>query len=392
MLRQGKETGYLPIWTLWGKENQGMIGTHSVPVVVDWFLKTGDPSIDWDAAYEQVRETLTRPHVNRDKENWDIYDRYGYYPMDAVYGSYRGRQIVGETVSRTLECSYDDACAARMAKVLGRGEDAAFFEKRANSWTNVLDVSSGFARGRKTDGRWREPFDPYAFGHGAETVNDFTEGNAFQYTWHVLQDPQGLIRALGGAEKTVERLESLFRTDDRGVCKSPDISGLIGQYVHGNEPSHHVIYFYTLAGRPDLTADRIREVCDRFYLPKPDGLCGNDDCGQMSAWYLFSAMGFYPFDPCGGEYVIGAPQVPKAMLSLLGDRTFTMIAKNLSADNRYVKSVTLNGKAVTDWKIRHADILHGGELVFDMGPCVLTEETRQAKIRKHNLEDLQCRR
>jgi len=369
MLRQGRETGYLPIWTLWGKENQGMIGTHSVPVIVDWFLKTRDPSIDWKAAYGQIKDTLTRPHKGRFKEDWAVYDRYGYYPMDATYGAYRGRAVVGETVSRTLECSYDDACAARMAKALGYGADAEFFARRANYWTNVFDVTTGFVRGRRTDGTWREPFDPYAFGHGSETANDFTEGNAFQYTWHVLQDPQGLIRALGGRERTAERLDALFSAADRGGFRSPDISGLIGQYVHGNEPSHHVIYFYTLAGRPDLAADRIREVCDRFYLPKPDGLCGNDDCGQMSAWYLFSAMGFYPFDPCGGEYVIGAPQVPRATLSLPDGRLFTVVAKDLSAVNRRVNSVRLNGRPVGGWLIRHADILKGGELVFEMGPA-----------------------
>ena len=348
MLRLGRETGYLPIWTLWGKENQGMIGTHSIPVIVDWYLKTKDPTIDWKSAYDQIKDTLTQCHEGRAKEDWALYDKCGYYPIDGKYGLYRGQPVVGETVSRTLECSYDDACAARMAKALGREEDTAFFERRANYWTNVFDAASGFVRGRKKDGTWREPFDPYSFGHGSETANDFTEGNAFQYTWHVLHDPQGLIRALGGAAKTVERLDSLFRADDRSGRRSPDISGLIGQYVHGNEPSHHIIYLYTLAGRPDLAAARIREVCDRFYQSKPDGLCGNDDCGQMSAWYLFSAMGFYPFDPCGGEYVIGAPQLSRVILRLPDDRQFVIRA---------------SGKG-RGGVLRHAEILSGGEVEF----------------------------
>ena len=370
MLRQGRTTGFLPVWTLWGVENQGMIGTHSIPVIVDWFLKTRDPDVDWNAAYEQVRDTLVRRHPNRAKENWDLYDRYGYYPYDALNGTYSGRRIKGESVSRTLECAYDDACAARMARVLGQERDADFFERRSHFWKNVFDPAVGFARGRNAAGEWREPFDPYAFGHGPETANDFTEGNAFQYTWHVLHEPQELIRLLGGQEGTVGRFEGLFAERDKAGYRSSDITGLLGQYVHGNEPSHHVIYYAALAGRPDLTARRIREVFDRFYRPRPDGLCGNDDCGQMSAWFLFSAMGFYPFDPCGGEYVIGAPQLPRMEIKVKGQRgecnSFVVVARNLSQENKYVKSVTLNGDPVKNWKIRHSDIVKGGELVFEM--------------------------
>jgi hypothetical protein len=204
------------------------------------------------------------------------------------------------------------------------------------------------------------------------------------YTWHVMQNPEGLIEAMGGSEKFAQTLDSLFTQPDKveGPGCTLDATGLIGQYIHGNEPSHHVIYFYPQVGHPEKAAERIREVFDKFYLPKPDGLCGNDDCGQMSAWYVFSAMGFYPFNPCGGEYVIGAPQVPKVTIKL-GRRyegegrryegeVFTVIAKNLSRENKYVKSVTLNGKPIADWKIRHADIMRGGELVFEMTatpPC-----------------------
>ena len=172
-------------------------------------------------------------------------------------------------------------------------------------------------RGRDTQGRWRDPFDPFRLGHGAGTANDFTEGNAFQYSWHVMQDPKGLVAAYGGRDKFVAKLDSLFTAPDKveGEGLVLDVTGLIGQYVHGNEPSHHVIYFYPLVGEPDKAADRIREVCDKFYRNAPDGLAGNDDCGQMSAWYMFSAMGFYPFNPCGGEYVIGAPQLPEVKLN-----------------------------------------------------------------------------
>ena len=358
MLKQGRITGYLPIWTLWGVDNQCMIGTHSVPMIVDAYLKgvwTGGE----EAAYQQIKETLTKRHPGRRKENWDLYDKYGYYPFDL---------IKGESVSRTMECAYDDWCAAQMAKKLVKVEDVAFFMKRAGRWRNVFDLSLGLVRGKDTKGNWREPFNPYALGHGANLANDFTEGNAFQYSWHVMQDVPGLVAAMGGREKFAAKLDSLFTQPQKtaGMGDVLDVTGLVGQYVHGNEPSHHVIYFYPQIGQPDKAAERIREVFDRFYLPKPDGLCGNDDCGQMSAWYLFSAMGFYPFNPCGGEYIIGAPQVPRVTLNLVNAKTFTMTAKNLSKENKYVKSVMLNDKKISDWKICHADIMNGGELVFEM--------------------------
>ena len=372
MLEQGKRTGYLPIWTLWGKENQCMIGTHSVPVIVDWFLKEqvkhegeqGNSNLDyWESAYQQIKETLTKRHEGRRKENWDLLDRYGYYPCDVIRG---------ESVSRTLECAYDDWCAALMAEKLGKSEDAAFFRRRAASWKNVFDPSIGLVRGKRSDGSWRTPYDPLELGHGAENDNDFTEGNAWQYTWHVMQDPEGLIAAMGGPGKTLAQLDRLFtqKTVLLGGGKRHDITGMIGQYVHGNEPSHHIPYFYQYLGRPDRVAEIVREVFDRFYMPKPDGLCGNDDCGQMSAWYVFAAMGFYPFNPCGGEYVLGAPQVEKVTLRCSPSpstfTSFTVVARGLSKENKYVKSVTLNGRPITDWKIRHADILRGGELVFEM--------------------------
>ena len=381
MLEQGKRTGYLPIWTLWGKENQGMIGTHSVPVIVDWFLKSGNGEWGtgngyWIDAYAQIKETLTKRHDGRLKERWDLLDKYGYYPFDI---------IKGESVSRTMECAYDDWCAGVMAEKLGErgtgnGErdkqlkaDAEFFFKRSQNWKNVFDPSIGLVRGRDSKGNWREPYDPYLVGHNTDTANDFTEGNAFQYTWHVMHDPIGLMKAMGGNALFVKKLDALFAAPEKveGDGCVVDVTGLIGQYVHGNEPSHHVIYFYPQIGHPEKAAERIREVFDKFYLPKPDGLCGNDDCGQMSAWYLFSAMGFYPFNPCGGEYVIGAPQVPRIELMVgrddpIAPKIFTIIARNLSRENKYVKSVSLNGKPVTDWKIRHPDIMAGGELVFEM--------------------------
>ena len=348
--------GRLPVLSYGGKNVDCMIGNHAVPVIADAYLK-GFRGFDAALAFEAVTNTLTVAHPGKPKENWDLYDRYGYFPCDVIRG---------ESVSRTLECAYDDACAARFASALGHADAAAFFAKRAQNWKNVLDPSIRFARGKDTKGNWRTPFDPYAFGHGDNRDNDFTEGNAFQYTWHVMQDVPGLVAAMGGRERFVETLDALFTSPARMDKATSDISGMIGQYVHGNEPSHHVIYLYPQVGRPEKAAERIREVFDTQYHVGPEGLCGNDDCGQMSAWYVFSAMGFYPFDPCGGEYVLGAPQLPRMALRLADGKVFTVVAKNLSKENKYVRSVTLDGRPVTDGKLRHADILKGGELVFEM--------------------------
>ena len=369
MLRQGEITGYLPIWPLGGVETQCMVGTHSVPVIVDWFLKerelkpreaTAPERIAyWRRAFAQIKDTLVNAHVERLKERWDLYDRLGYYPFD---------EIKGEGVSRTMECAYDDWCAAVMARELGLAKDAEFFAARSRNWRNVFDASIGLVRGKDSLGRWREPYDPYKIGQGAYTENDFTEGNAFQYTWHVLHDPYGLLEAMGGRERFVQRLDALFEEPEEveGAGLDPDVTGLIGQYVHGNEPSHHVIYFYTLAGRLEKAAPRIREVFDRLYSTAPDGLCGNEDCGQMSAWYIFSALGFYPFNPCGGEYVLGAPQLPKAVLKLADGRRFTVSARNLSRERMRVKAAALDGRPLGGVSIRHADVMRGGELVFEM--------------------------
>ena len=361
MLEQGRRTGYLPIWTLWGRDNQCMIGTHSIPVIVDWFLKENPVNPVnpvkrefWLSAYAQIKETLTKRHEGRYKERWDLLDRHGYYPYDVIRN---------ESVSRTLECAYDDWCAAQMAAKLGHEEDAEFFRRRSENWRNVFDPSLGLMRSKDSKGNWRDPFDPSAVGYGEGY--DFTEGNSYQYTWHVMQNPDGLVAAMGGREAFVKRLDGLFERPEVVKGEVFDVTGLIGQYVHGNEPSHHVIYFYTLVGERDKTARRVRDVFDRFYLPKPDGLCGNDDCGQMSAWYVFSALGFYPFNPCGGTYVLGAPQIPKATVSLAGGKTLTVVARNLSVENKYVKSVTFNGRPL-DKTIEHADLMSGGELVFEM--------------------------
>lgn len=365
MLDDYRHHGFLPVIEFGGSESYCMIGNHAVPVVVDAVLK-GFSGFDRRLAYEAVTNSLTVTHPTRDKglkikEDWNVLNRFGYYPYDL---------IEGESVSRTLECAYDDACAARFAALVGDRKGEKFFRDRSANWTNVLDRTLGLVRGRDVLGRWREPFDPFRFGGGGEWAQyDCTEGNAWQYTWSVMHDPQGLVAALGGREKFVDRLDSIFRQSEvlRGGAKISDTTGLIGQYVHGNEPSHHIAFLYPFAGRPDRTAEVVREVCDRFYLPKVDGLCGNDDCGQMSAWYVFACLGFYPLDPCGGDYVLGAPQLPALTLRLAGGKTLTVVAKNLSTENKYVKSVTFNGRRTDGFVLKHADLMRGGELVFEMG-------------------------
>ena len=352
-LRYYDAQGFLPIWTLCGTDNYGMIGNHSVPVIVDAWQK-GFEGLDTDRLYAAIKRSLTENHI---KYDWAAYDSCGYLPNDVA---------LVESVSRTLECGFDDWCAAQMAKGLGYEDDAAFFAKRAGYWHNVFDPETRLMRARNSAGEWETPFDPFHVAHW-KTGGAYTEGNAWQYTWHVLQDPEGLMEAMGGREAFVARLDSLFTLHgDFGSGESVDVSGLIGQYAHGNEPSHHIIYLYSLAGEPDKAADLIREVWTSQYKDGPDGLSGNDDCGQMSAWYIFSALGFYPVNPASGEYVIGAPQLEKMTIHLPGGKTFTVKANDISATNHRVASVTLNGHPLEVPAISHKDIMAGGTLEFTM--------------------------
>ncbi len=405
LLAEGERDGRLPILSFLGRDTHCMIGHHSVPVIVDAYLKgLGGPEdgIDWQKAYDAVKDTLTIEHVPDSpacwgflKEDWNLYNAYGYYPFDLLRtktrdGLFSGDHfsrlpsgvLRGESVSRTLECAYDDACAARFASALGRNADASFFLKRAQFWRNVFDASLGYARGKDSHGAWREPFDPAEIGYGPFADNDFTEGNSYQYSWHVMHDPEGLVSVLGGPSATGAKLDALFQTQagNDALSRSYDVCGLIGQYAHGNEPSHHIAYFYAYTDRPWMVGDVVRRIFDTQYAPKVDGLCGNDDCGQMSAWYIFSALGFYPLDPCGGEYVLGAPQLPKAVLKFpaktsaggssnvrsCSQTRFTVVANNFSRSNRYVKSVSLNGHPLKGRVLRHSDLVKGGVLEFEM--------------------------
>lgn len=352
LVDQAEVQGYLPIWGLWGKENFCMVANHGVSVVAEAYAK-GFRGFDAERAFNAIKQTQTVSHPL--KSNWENYMKYGYFPTDLTEA---------ESVSSTLESVYDDYAVADMAKRMGKTEDAAYFARRADFYKNLFDSSTQFMRPKKSDGTWKSPFNPSQIGHAESVGGDYTEGNAWQYTWHVQHDVPGLIALFGGEEPFLNKLDSLFTL--KLETTQADVTGLIGQYAHGNEPSHHVTYLYALAGRPERTQELIREIFDTQYSPKPNGLCGNDDCGQMSAWYMFSAMGFYPVNPVSGEYVFGAPQLPEFVLHLADGKTFTIKAEGLSEANKYVKSITLNGEPYTKNFISHADIVKGGTLVYQM--------------------------
>lgn len=352
LIAQSEVQGFLPIWALWGGETYTMIANHGVAVIAEAYRK-GFRGFDADRAFDAIKRTQTVSHPQ--KSDWETYTKYGYFPTDLT---------PAESVSSTLESCYDDYAAADMASLLGRTDDEKIFRERADYYKNLFDTSTGFMRPKRSDGEWKSPFDPSGVSHAESTGGDYTEGNAWQYTWHVQHDVPGLIELFGGEEPFLNKLDSVFTTTL--VTSQSDVTGLIGQYAHGNEPSHHVIYLYTLAGQPARTHELVREVFDRFYRPEPDGLSGNDDCGQMSAWYMFSAMGFYPVDPVSATYVLGAPQMPGFILHLADNKTFEIKAEGLSQAAKYVESISLNGTPLTSPFIGHSDITVGGRLVFKM--------------------------
>lgn len=351
MLEQGEAQGYLPIWALWGNETHCMIGNHAIPVIVEAWRK-GFRGYDGGRALELMKRSQTTPH--KKLNDWELYMQYGYYPAD---------KTKSQSVSVTLENSYDDYALSQMAEMLGNEEDRAHYARRAEFFKNVFDSVSLCTRPRLADGSWQEPFDPKVM-VPYKQGGAFTEATPFQYTWHVQHDVDWLIDFMGGKEAFVKRLDSLF--EGKVVHNQVDITGLIGQYAHGNEPCHHIPYLYTLAGRQDRTAEVVREVFDTQYSPRYDGLCGNDDCGQMSAWYIFSAMGFYPVDPVSCEYILGAPQIEEISLHLIDGKTFTVKAEGLSRKAKYVESVYLNGEKLDRDHITHKEIMQGGELRFVM--------------------------
>jgi predicted alpha-1,2-mannosidase len=340
----------LPIWSFGSHETWCMIGYHAVSVIADAWVK-GIRSFDGSAAFEAVRASATYAPYGGLGE----YMTRGYVPIDKEK----------EGASKTLEYAYDDWTIAQMARALGRDKDAAVFEKRARSFRNIFDPATGFMRAKQSDGRFREPFDPLYAQYGS----DYTEGNAWQYTWFVPHDVKGLIDLMGGPKVFVDKLDQLFvlKADDPKYKQVEDIAGLIGQYAHGNEPSQHIAYLYSYAGQPWRTQERIQQIIDTLFDNTPEGISGNEDCGQMSAWYIFSTLGFYPVSPGRAEYVIGRPGLPRAVINLPGGKSFTVRAENLSPRNFYIQSVKLNGATHDKAFLRHEEIVKGGELTFIMG-------------------------
>ncbi len=344
-----QQQGKLPIWPLMGSETNCMVGYHAVPIIADAFLK-GYKGFDAAAALDAMKVSSTRDDlgVNYVKER-------GYIPSDKEY----------ESVSKAMEYAIDDWCIAAMAKKMGRMDDYQTYAKRAAYYKNYFDSTIKFVRPRMSDGSFKTPYDPFQSKH---EKGDFTEGNGWQYTWLVPQDVEGLINLMGGDAPFTQKLDSLFNAKgDMGAEASSDISGLIGMYAHGNEPSHHVTYMYAYAGNQWKTAEKVRQVIKEFYTTRPDGLAGNEDVGAMSSWYVLSSVGFYPVNPAKGIYVFGSPVFDKATLSLQGGKTFTVQTLNNSKENKYIQSVTLNGKPYTKSYIRHADLLNGGTMVIKMG-------------------------
>ncbi len=352
LITQAEDLGFIPIWGLWGKDNYCMVGNHGVSIIAEAYHK-GFRGFDAERAFKAIKATQTVPHAL--KSDWEKYMRYGYLPTDSTEA---------ESVSSTLESVYDDYAAWDMAMLMGKKDDAAYFAKRKDFYKNLFDSETKFMRPRNSDGSWKIPFDPAGVGHAESSGGDYTEGNAWQYTWHVQHDIPGLIKLIGGNKAFTDKLDIFFKTEL--ITSLADVTGLIGQYAHGNEPSHHVAYLYTLAGQPEKTQDLIREIFDTQYSPRPDGLCGNDDCGQMSAWYMLSAMGFYPVDPVSAKYVFGAPQMKKITIDMPNGKTFTVEAQNLSKENKRVAKILLNGKTYKKNYINHADIVKGGKLTFIM--------------------------
>lgn len=350
MLRHYEDYGYLPIWHLWGQDNYCMIGNHAIPVIAEAVLKD-TPGIDFEAAYRAVKESSIQSHPN---SPWDVWERYGYMP----------EPIQTQSVSITLELAYDDWCVAQMAKKLGKTEDYNRFMARSQYFRNLYDPAIGFFRAKDERGEWIEPFDPLKF--GANGGFPFTEGNAWQYYWYVPHDVPALVDLTGGRKAFERKLDTFFTLTETSGKKNDNISGCIGQYAHGNEPSHHVAYLYNDAGAPRKTQAMVARIMREMYNNTSSGYAGNDDCGEMSAWYIFSAMGFYPVNPASGEYSIGTPLFDRCVLHLPSGNDLVITASRKRKEDHVVKKIELNGKPLDGFILRYEDIRNGGTLHFTL--------------------------
>lgn len=346
-----KQQGRLPVWHLMGSETDCMVGNPGAIVLADLTMKGFVE--DKELALEALKATQMK-----DIRSLGLLKKHGYIPWNL--------EPENETVAKALEyCAADDG-VAKVAKLLGKKDDYEYFFNRSRSYKKYYDPETRFLRAVDTDGKFRLPFNPFFAEH---RTNDYTEGNAWQYTFLVPHDVKGLIKLFGSDKAFMSKLDSLFFVEGwAGDNASPDMSGMTGQYAHGNEPSHHVIYMYNYAGRPDKAAPLLRKMLNEMYLDQPDGLSGNEDVGQMSAWYILSSVGLYQVDPVGGRFVIGSPLFDKATVNVGGGKTFTVVAKNNSDKNIYVQSARLNGKTLKNSYVDFNDIRHGGTLELVMGP------------------------
>ena len=348
-----KEQGKLPVWHLMGNETDCMVGNPGIPVLADLVLKGYITGQDREAAYEAMKTSAML-----DERGMKELKEYGYIPFD--------KDETNETVAKGLEYALADWCVAQVAKLLGKKADYKYFMQRSKLYQKHFDPKDGFIKGLSSTGGRRTPFNPFRSAHRAD---DFTEGNSWQYTWLVPHDVHGLVKTFGSEARFTEKLDSLFIVEgDLGEEASPDISGLIGQYAHGNEPSHHILYMYNYVGQPWKGARLLRQTMKEMYFNDFDGLSGNEDVGQMSAWYILSAMGLYQVEPAGGKYCIGSPVVSEAAINMGDGKIFTVRATNNSDENIYVQRVLLNGKPYTKSYIMFNDMKRGGTLELQMGP------------------------
>lgn len=354
--------GYLPLWTAWGRETHTMIGNPALPVIADALAK-GFSGFDAQAALKAMIETSTLPRPSAPawaQRSWAIYEQHGYLPFD---------KEPGESVSKTLEFGVGDGAVAQVAAQLGDATVARRFAERARGYRHLWDATTRQMRGRDAQGGWRMPFDPLQATSPLGNPGDYTEANAWQYTLTpALHDPQGLAALMGGPAAFGQWLDAFFNTQQRGVDKHQGQEALIGQYAHGNEPSHHIAYLYAYTPQPWKGHALIRRISREFYSDRASGITGNDDCGQMSAWYVFATLGFYPVRAASGSYVLGAPQVAAAQVQLAGGKTLRMRAQGFGEARPYAASAQLDGRALAATQLDHAALLAGGELQFEMQP------------------------
>lgn len=354
MLLHHKASGFLPIWTAWGQDNYCMIGNHAIPMLLSAY-NNGFSGFDKQAALQAMLETSTQSHINSD---WELYNQYGYYPLD---------KLDNEAVSRTLESGYDDWCVANMAEQLGNKSIAQSFYKRASYYKNLYDPSTKMFRGKDSKGNWRSPFDPLMATSPLNNPGDYTEANAWQYFWTPAQHAvDSMISMLGGKSAFTKHLNDFFTLEAKNPNKFLGQEAMIGQYAHGNEPSHHIAYLYAYSDAPKQGQAYIHRIITEFHKPTPNGMIGNDDCGQMSAWYILSSLGFYPVNPATSEFVLGAPQLKTATLHLAHDKNLLIQATNYSAQNIYSEQVAFNKQVIQTPFLTYQQIMGGGLLSFDM--------------------------